>query len=183
MSRLKPMDAEENLACNLIPMIDIMFLLLLFFMLSADMTTKELENVTLPPNLEQAKKDDDKVKLDYDTYFFAILHQNEDNAKPDLDETHWVVKFQGEKLNEGNNWDPLKAKLKELASLPGNYETDASGKQTTFSRHAVVLRCDRLAPYGTVQRLIQALAEAGFYKIEPGAGLPPPKSPQLSEGD
>ena len=41
-------DVEETVACNLIPMIDIMFLLLLFFMLSADMTTRVAEDIKIP---------------------------------------------------------------------------------------------------------------------------------------
>ena len=48
MSRFKSVEAEEQVACNLIPMIDIMFLLLLFFMLSADMTQRDTEDLTLP---------------------------------------------------------------------------------------------------------------------------------------
>ena len=44
----KKMAVQEEVAPNLIPMIDIMFLLLLFFMLSADMGQRELEEVTLP---------------------------------------------------------------------------------------------------------------------------------------
>jgi hypothetical protein len=56
MSRFKAADAEENVACNLIPMIDIMFLLLLFFMLSADMTTRVAEDMLLPV-ADQVKED------------------------------------------------------------------------------------------------------------------------------
>src|SRR5258705_13787491 len=47
MSKFKGPDVEESVACNLIPMIDIMFLLLLFFMLGADMSQRELEDVIL----------------------------------------------------------------------------------------------------------------------------------------
>ena len=43
MSRFKTADVEESVGCNLIPMIDIMFLLLLFFMLGADMSQRDLE--------------------------------------------------------------------------------------------------------------------------------------------
>ncbi|HEV3029560.1 MAG TPA: biopolymer transporter ExbD, partial [Planctomycetota bacterium] len=39
---------QDTLAPNLIPMIDIMFLLLLFFMLGADMGQRSLEEVQLP---------------------------------------------------------------------------------------------------------------------------------------
>jgi hypothetical protein len=58
-NRFKGPDAEENVACNLIPMIDIMFLLLLF-MLGADMSARELEEVVLPKADQVA--DESKIK-------------------------------------------------------------------------------------------------------------------------
>src|SRR5215510_3058419 len=48
--------AQVHVNPNLIPMIDIMFLLLLFFMLGADMGHRELETVRLP-QAENATKD------------------------------------------------------------------------------------------------------------------------------
>jgi hypothetical protein len=196
MGRLKMIEAEESVACNLIPMIDIMFLLLLFFMLSADMVTKEMENVTLPKELEQAKQDDDKTKKDYDTEFISIVHEKD---KDDLtacaaynttgckDESHWLVKLAGAELNNLPNrtdWTPVKARLREIATIPDEMEPPDPNSGATYSKRAVVLRCDRMAPYGIVQRLIQTLNQPdpnnpkiGFYKIEPGAGLPAPKKP------
>src|SRR5262245_53002181 len=185
MGRLKMIEAEESVACNLIPMIDIMFLLLLFFMLSADMVTKEMENVTLPKELEQAKQDDDKNKKDYDTEFIAIVHDKDNEDRTDCaaynttgckDENHWLVKLAGATLNNLPNrtdWTPVKARLREIATIPDEMEQgDPSG--ATYSKRAVVLRCDRMAPYGIVQRLIQTLNQPdpnnpkiGFYKIEP----------------
>ena len=49
MRKLQP---QELVNPNLIPMIDIMFLLLLFFMLGADMGQRELEEVRLPKAAE-----------------------------------------------------------------------------------------------------------------------------------
>src|SRR6185295_1974662 len=61
--RFKSPDVEETVACNLIPMIDIMFLLLLFFMLSADMSNRELEEMELPI-ADQAKEDKNEKGLE-----------------------------------------------------------------------------------------------------------------------
>src|SRR5262245_25090100 len=57
MSKFSTPAAEESVGCNLIPMIDIMFLLLLFFMLGADMTQRELAAVVLP-KADKCKEDD-----------------------------------------------------------------------------------------------------------------------------
>src|SRR5687767_321286 len=48
MAKKKELKTSEEVAPNLIPMVDIMFLLLLFFMLGADMGHRELEKVALP---------------------------------------------------------------------------------------------------------------------------------------
>src|SRR5262245_3458216 len=56
MGRLSGPDVEDTVGCNLIPMIDIIFLLLLFFMLSADMSSRELEDLQLA-EADQVKED------------------------------------------------------------------------------------------------------------------------------
>ncbi|HET6201582.1 MAG TPA: biopolymer transporter ExbD, partial [Planctomycetota bacterium] len=61
MPRFKVPEVQEEVPCNLIPMIDIMFLLLLFFMLGADMGHRDLETVRLP-NAENAKTDTQQEK-------------------------------------------------------------------------------------------------------------------------
>jgi biopolymer transport protein ExbD len=185
-------------ACNLIPMIDIMFLLLLFFMLSADMVTKEMESVVLPQNLEKAIQDDDKNKKDYDTEFIAVVHTKDSQDRTDCaaynttgcrDESHWVVKLEGAELNpppDRTDWAGVRRRLREIATIPGEMEQPDPTSGATYSKRAVVLRCDRAAPYGIVQRLIQTLnqpdpsnVKIGFYKIEPGAGVPAPKRPGM----
>jgi biopolymer transport protein ExbD len=196
MGRLRMIEAEETVACNLIPMIDIMFLLLLFFMLSADMVTKEMESVVLPGPLDKATQDDDKNKKDYDTEFIAIVHEKDIQDRTDCadynttgckNENHWLVKLAGATLNDLPNrtdWAPVKARLREIATIPGEMEAPDPTSGATYSKRAIVLRCDHKAPYGVVQRLIQTLnqpdpnnVKIGFYKIEPGAGVPAPPKP------
>src|SRR4030095_13083577 len=48
MARRKGMQVKEDVTCNLIPMVDIMFLLLLFFILGADMSQREQAELVLP---------------------------------------------------------------------------------------------------------------------------------------
>ena len=51
---------KEDVTCNLIPMVDIMFLLLLFFILGADMSQREQADLVLPEASEI--KENEKVK-------------------------------------------------------------------------------------------------------------------------
>src|SRR5437867_13406542 len=72
MSKAKILQIQEDVSPNLMPMIDIMFLLLLFFMLGADMGQRELEEVMLPKALsmkeEKENKEKDKNKLTINVY-------------------------------------------------------------------------------------------------------------------
>jgi biopolymer transport protein ExbD len=156
MSRFKSVEVEENVACNLIPMIDIMFLMLLFFMLSADMSQREIEDVKLPV-AEQVKED--PKKEGYETTTVNVVGEQD----------RWFVKISGRAFTD---WGELRTYLSELAqaspepgSLPGSF----------YTSRAIMLRADAAAPYREVQRLIQLCSKVGFYKIEVGAAKPMPE--------
>ena len=158
MSRFKSMDVEENVGCNLIPMIDIMFLLLLFFMLSADMTQRVAEDMKLP-EADQVKEDP-KKKEGYETTTVNLVGELE----------NWHVVIAGHHYPD---WENLKTALHDLAHQPGEDEP-GNPPGTYFSTRAIMLRADWLAPYKHVQRLIQMCSKAGFYKIEVVAVKPTP---------
>src|SRR5262245_17897063 len=156
MSRFKSMDVEENVGCNLIPMIDIMFLLLLFFMLSADMTQRVAEDIKLPE--ADMVKEDPKKKEGYETTTVNLVGELES----------WHVVIAGHHYPD---WDNLKIALHELAHPPGEEEA-GNAPGTYFSTRAIQLRAAFDAPYKHVQRLIQMLSKSGFYKIEVVATKP-----------
>ena len=159
MSRFKSTDVEENVACNLIPMIDIMFLLLLFFMLSADMSQRVTEDMKLP--VADKVKEDPKKKEGYETTTVNLISEDD----------KWFVKIAGHAYPD---WGVLKAALNDLSRSdpdPGN----VSGSY--FSSRAIMLRADAEAPYKEVQRVIQTCAAVGLYKIEVVATKPAPDKP------
>jgi biopolymer transport protein ExbD len=158
MSRFKSMDVEENVGCNLIPMIDIMFLLLLFFMLSADMSQRVTEDIKLPE--ADMVKEDPKKKEGYETTTVNLVGELE----------NWHVVIAGHHYID---WDHLKVALHELAHQPGE-EEPGNPAGSYFSTRAIQLRAASDAPYKHVQRLIQMCSKAGFYKIEVVATKPDP---------
>ena len=158
MSRFKSMDVEENVGCNLIPMIDIMFLLLLFFMLSADMSQRVAEDITLPK--ADMVKEDPKKKEGYETTTVNLVGELE----------NWHVVIAGHHYPD---WENLKIALHELAHQAGDEEA-GNAPGTYFSTRAIQLRAGQEAPYKHVQRLIQILSKSGFYKIEVVATKPDP---------
>jgi len=155
MSRFKAAEAEENVACNLIPMIDIMFLLLLFFMLSADMTQRVTEDITLP--IADKAQEDPKQK-DYETTVVNLVEENGE----------WFVKIAGTAYHD---WGYLKTTLSEFAHL--SPEPGATPDKFSSSR-AIALRAAADAPYKHVQRVIQLCGKVGLYKVEVVAVKPTP---------
>jgi biopolymer transport protein ExbD len=154
MGRLKQVESEENVACNLIPMIDIMFLLLLFFMLSADMSQRVTEDIKLP--VADMVKEDPKQEEGYKSVTVNLVSEND----------VWFVKIAGHSYQD---WGQLRQALHEFAQAEPELD-NAPG--AFFSRTAIMLRAESEAPYKEVQRLIQLCSKVGLYKIEVVATKP-----------
>jgi biopolymer transport protein ExbD len=176
-SRFKGPDAEENVACNLIPMIDIMFLLLLFFMLGADMTQRELEDVVLP-KADQAKQESDfKDPNAGGRTTVNVFHRHSSTGVTECaafssgqvcrNMDHWMMAIRA----KYETLDTIVKALEEEAKLEIE-EVDANGK--ALSKRHVHIRADENAPYGYIQRVIESCAAVGIYRIEVAAAQPEP---------
>lgn len=158
---------------NLIPMIDIMFLLLLFFMLGADMSQRELEEVILP-HAKSVKEDKGgeevgKKRLTINVYhkyrsanFICPAVERGDVCR---DVKHWLIGVRGKDFTD---LEKLRAFLDKDAA---EFRTDP--KNPTISERKVMIRADAAAPYGRVQVVMNTCTKVGIYKIECGAAQPP----------
>jgi len=154
---------QQHVNPNLIPMIDIMFLLLLFFMLGADMGHRELETVRLP-NANQAKKDPQEEKEHRLTINASHKEQVTCPAYKSnrvcRDDAHWEIVFRGKNCTE--------------PSLLAKALADAhTAEQGPISERRVMIRADAGAPFGLAQRAMNVCAQQGIFKIEVGAAKPP----------
>jgi biopolymer transport protein ExbD len=154
---------QETLTPNLIPMIDIMFLLLLFFMLGADMGHRELEDVQLPHS-DQAVKDErpeDRLTINahhrMDAPCTALARR-----QTCRDNTHWKLAIKAKDVTEPG---ALASELQTETAT--SRHVDASGR--SISDRRVMIRVDAAAPYGLAQRAMNVCAEQGIYRIEVGA--------------
>jgi biopolymer transport protein ExbD len=161
---------QETLAPNLIPMIDIMFLLLLFFMLGADMGQRALEEVRLPRADSAAAE---PPTTGPDPRLTINAHHRQDAACPAYaqnttcrDNSHWRLAVKGRDCTDPES---LAAVLKtETAS---SRHVDAGGR--SISERRIMIRADAAAPYALAQRAMNACAEQGIYRIEVGAARLP----------
>lgn len=174
MSKHAPPAVEESVAVNVVPLVDIMFLLLLFLMVGGDMSHRESTEVQLP----QADKAVEAQKADDARYVVINIHPVRDPTS-DADRltptfralTNWQFAISG---IEYPDYFALLDRLKVVAEtqledvpLPG------TNPPKYLSAVLVTIRADKDAPYGMIQQAMQACAEATLYKIEVGAAKPP----------
>jgi len=155
---------QETLSPNLIPMIDIMFLLLLFFMLGADMSHRDLEEVRLP-RADAAVQDPPGApqdRLTINAHHRPDLRCSAASPVPCRDASHWRLSVKGKDCT-----DPaaLAAVLREGSGSARR--SDAAGRPVSDLR--VMIRADASAPYALAQRAMNVCAEQGVYRIEVGA--------------
>jgi biopolymer transport protein ExbD len=168
---------KEDVTCNLIPMVDIMFLLLLFFLLGADMSQREQAELVLPTASEI--KENEKVKTDEPTTTVNVQHvQGGDIGKCPINASgtgycrepdHWAFVIRGREVPQAMLKDQLKAEADETL------ETDPDPEaKVRLSARKIIIRGDRAAPYGMVNKIIETCGLVGIYKVEVGAAVPAP---------
>jgi biopolymer transport protein ExbD len=170
---VKQIQTSEGINPQIIPMIDIMFLLLLFFMLGADMGQRELEEVRLPV-ADQVKEDKDDGDKKSRPLVVNCYHLDEREApcKPYADgatctdERHWRIGI------KGIDYEP--DKLREVLNREADLERN-DPSNPTISERKVQIRADQSALYGHVQKVMNTCAEVGIYKVEIGAAAAVPK--------
>jgi biopolymer transport protein ExbD len=173
----KKLRTEEEISPNLIPMIDIMFLLLLFFMLGADMGQRELEEVVLPKAATVKEEKEMKGQQKEDRLVVNVFHDNipcDAYKKNEVcrEPKHWRIGIKG---GDFTNLKNLEAKLKTEGD--GRREAPmtqlSAGKQVPRTERPVMIRADASAPFKYVQEVMNSCAKVGIYKIECGAARPP----------
>jgi biopolymer transport protein ExbD len=145
--------SEEYLAMNMTPMIDIVFNLVQFFMLTLDLSHKELAVLDLP-RANSGKEDKDP--------------STDRNAKPE-ERSRFIINIQadGSLYFKGNTWkladadaaaqdlalEHLRVELRKLVrDLPKESDTGAS-------KAMVLVRGDRTAKWKYVQWIMQVCAD------------------------
>ncbi|MDZ4774410.1 MAG: biopolymer transporter ExbD [Planctomycetota bacterium] len=172
-SKLPPL--KEDVSPNVVPMIDIMFLLLLFFMLGADMSQRESVEVQLP-KADMVKEDKEEKIQDPETTINvhpdpAVSEAVFLDPRASRDQTLWVISLRGNPYTV----EQLKTQLKIEADefLEDQVDPQAGRK---LSRKKVLIRAERTAPFGLVQKVIETAGAVGMYKVEVAGSKPTPVS-------
>jgi hypothetical protein len=174
MSKFAPPAAEENVAVNVVPLVDIMFLLLLFLMVGGDMSHRETTEVQLPQADKAVEANRD---VGEERYAVINIHPVKDPTSENDRLAPWFREIANWQFAIGGveyrDYFALVDQLKivaeqklEEAPLPG------TNPPKYLSAVKITIRADKSAPYGMIQFAMQACAETSLYKIEVGAAKP-----------
>lgn len=150
MSRRAAPKVEEEITANLIPMIDIMFLLLLFFMLGADMGKREAEEVRLPKAAGRPDPERRRGETVVNVHHDAACGPYEGGARCEVP-AHWALGVGGRALSSAAIGPFLRG------------EADRAGG---VERHHVLVRADEGASYGLVQQVLVGCSQVGLFKVD-----------------
>ncbi len=146
---------------DMTPMIDVVFLLIIFFMIITDLTQQDLEDLELPIALSATE---DKPDPDEKRPIFNIKHTGEIIVRKEplySPETH-----DGKK-------DPMVDVKRKLAIIAKNMEKAKDG----LPDEHLMVRGDRSVPFKHVQHVMQECAQKGIqiWKIQLAASMPNPE--------
>jgi biopolymer transport protein ExbD len=146
---------SDDIDPDLTPMIDCVFLLLIFFMLITEITQADLEHMQLP-EAQVAKPD----KPDKERFVINIVKEN-----PNDDSRAGLIKVKGRVYGLGSQ---------NLINLL-KHEADPGGRgqhrdERGFSERKLLVRCDRRVHYKYFQELLTLCAKKDLgilvYKIQ-----------------
>jgi biopolymer transport protein ExbD len=158
---------------NVIPMVDIMFLLLLFFMLTADFGGRELEEVNLVEGLsiKEDKQDEAKGRLNINVFLHPPASEGGDVTK----DQNWHIAVRGKKMGTKQLITWAKTSAREHKKFVEHMSDKDADDPTKSTNLRVMIRADKDVPFKFVQVVQECLSQAGIYKLEYGAAEPAKK--------
>lgn len=135
-------DDEEELSVNLAPLIDVVFLLLIFFMVTTTFNHNAAIDITLPEaDATASNSEQSRIFINVDA-LGEISIQVEGSA------THRALK--------NTSVPAIALEIKQtIKNLP-----------STATEPVIVIHADKSAQHGKVIELMEAVGEAGLYQIE-----------------
>jgi biopolymer transport protein ExbD len=161
MARKRVQEVDEPISFNMTPMIDIVFQLIIFFLLVNDMARAQLEELTLPKASKAIKE-----KLE-DPQTMVL------NVLPD-----GTIKYNQKTIFRPNHQNPEEAKTKKLEDI---FEFRRASQQyqeggdVNYVKYPVLIRADRRSPFQYIQLLLMiATKHGGVTKVQLAAKMPDP---------
>ena len=151
-------DAETDMEMNMTPMIDVVFLLIIFFMIITDLTQQELEDLVLPVAEEAVE---DKPNPDEKRPIVNIKQDGE-----------IIVRRESIYSPEQDDYTELEAYLSDMAQLMD--KDTPEGLNVEVPDEPVLIRADENTPFKMVQKIMEICGKKGIqiWKVELAAAQP-----------
>ena len=152
-------DPETDMEMNMTPMIDVVFLLIIFFMIITDLTQQDLEDLQLPKAnaADQDKPDPDKVRPIFNILSDGrIIVSRETLYDPEVDQ---------------GKADPLKQVKTTLVAIADSMpKSDEDG----MPDDPLMIRADESSLFKHTQKVMEACSAKGIqiWKVQLGATIP-----------
>ena len=163
-------DAQTEMEMNMTPMIDVVFLLIIFFMIITDLTQQDLEELKLPIAVQSVPDEPDPLKI---RPVVNVLSNGE-----------IIVKRETMYDSETDDTQRLERFLADQASfmLAGKYKDgwewlDESRKKTKIPGNPLLIRSDQNTPFNLIQKIMEICGKDGIriWKLELAAAEDPNK--------
>jgi biopolymer transport protein ExbD len=160
--KLSKTQADGDVAMDMTPMIDVVFQLIIFFVLITDLSQKELEDLKLPvaqKAVEDKPNPEDKRAIVNIRQDGTIVVKREVIYDPEKDDYAPLERFLSQKAQQMRQ-EPL--------------PEDPNGKK--FPSDPVLIRADENTPFKMIQKIMEVCGKQGIqiWKIELAASVPNP---------
>lgn len=164
-------DQSQEVSLNLTPMVDVTFLLIVFFMVVIDFSSRSLEPVKLAEaDSAQEKKEEDSEQI---LLNLGLAEQYRGKADEiNFEEIkYWRIYFKGEEFTfDESDLRNLRGVIRPIARR--NVSESEDGKH---SEVPLILRADKRMPWALVREIIQQVnkqLDTPVYKMNIAAQLP-----------
>lgn len=148
-------DPETEMDMDMTPMIDVVFLLIIFFMIITDLTQQDLEELELPVAVYATpdKPDPDElrpiVNVPYDG---KMVVRREEYYNPEVDKQNY---------DRMSKWLGVVAKAMEQEPLE-------EGKPAMVPADPLLIRADQVTPFQVIQKIMELCGQKGvqIWKIQ-----------------
>jgi len=152
--KLNKHDAETEMEMNMTPMIDVVFLLIIFFMIITDLTQQDLEDIVLPVAYTAVpdKPDPSVVR--------PVININQDGMM--------IVKREVMYDPEANDLKPVEGYLATQSKKMPKKPLNDDGTGPLIPDNPLLIRADQNTPFKFVQRIMEICGKQGIqiWKLE-----------------
>ena len=168
--KLNKHDSQTEMEMNMTPMIDVTFLLIIFFMIITDLTQQDLEELKLPIAMQAIADEPDPTKVRPVVNVLStgeVIVKRETLYDPETEESTLLERYLADQaafmLSKEGNWEYIEEGNPNSKRIPGN---------------PLLIRSDQNTPFNMIQKIMEICGKEGIqiWKLELAAAEDPEKA-------